>query len=81
MGSVNMAALQFGTTIFTCLILTAGNLMFASDTQRIIIMPITKMVGIIKTLADDPLEKPDPPVFDEDELQQKGINQMKTVEL
>jgi len=55
--------------------------MFASDTQRIIIMPITKMVGIIKTLADDPLEKPDPPVFDEDELHQKGINQMKTVEL
>jgi hypothetical protein len=62
-------------------ILAAGSLMFASDTQTIIIMPITKMVGIIKRLADDPLEKQDPPVFDEVELQMKGQNQMKTVEL
>ena len=63
--NVDMAGLQFGTTVFTCLILTAGSLLFGSDTQKIIITPITKMVGIIKTLADDPLEKPDPPVFDE----------------
>ena len=37
------------------------------------------MVGIIKTLADDPLTKPEPPQFEEDEGQKKG--QMKTVEL
>ena len=48
--------------------------MFASDTQSIIITPITKMVGIIKTLADEPLEKPDPPVFDENELHVKDQN-------
>lgn len=29
--------------------------MFSNDTQNIVIMPITKMVSIIKTLADDPL--------------------------
>lgn len=46
--------------------------MFANDTQFLIITPITKMVGIIKTLADDPLQKPDPPQFDEEETQQKG---------
>jgi len=28
------------------------------------------MVGIIKTLADDPLQKQDPPQFDSEELAQ-----------
>jgi len=68
------------TTIFTCIILGAGAIMFANDTQELIILPITKMVGIIKTLADDPLKKPEPPQFDDEDSQQsKG--QMKTREL
>ena len=37
------------------------------------------MVGIIKTLADNPLKKPDPPTYDEDDDLSKG--QMKTREL
>ena len=53
--------------------------MFANDTQYLIIMPITRMVGIIKTLADDPLKKADPPTFDDEDSLQKG--QMKTIEL
>ena len=53
--------LQFLTTIFTCFIMGAGAIMFANDTQSLVINPITKMVGIIKTLADDPLDKPEPP--------------------
>lgn len=53
--------------------------MFGNDTQELIIIPITKMVGIIKTLADDPLLKPEPPQFDEEDTVQKG--QMKTREL
>lgn len=63
------AMLQFFTTIFTCIILTAGSLLFQNDTQKIVIIPITKMVGIIKSLADDPLQKPEPPQFDEAESQ------------
>jgi len=35
--------------------MTAGSLMFSADTEKVIILPITKMVGIIKQLADDPL--------------------------
>ena len=66
------AILQFLTTIFTCIILGAGAILFANDTQELVIKPITKMVGIIKTLADDPLKKPDPPQFDEDEVEAKG---------
>lgn len=38
------------------------------------------MVGIIKKLADDPLQKPDAPVIDEQEQNLKG-NHMKTAEL
>lgn len=49
------ALLQFMTTMFTGLVIVAGALLFADDTQKIVIVPITKMVGIIKTLADDPL--------------------------
>lgn len=67
-----LAFLQFMTTIFTCIILGAGAIMFGNDTQALVIIPITKMVGIIKTLADDPLQKPEPPQFDEDEDLQKG---------
>jgi hypothetical protein len=40
------------------------------------------MVTIIKTLADDPLQKPDPPVFEEVDIKAKeNPNQMKTTEL
>ena len=53
------AQLQFGTTIFTCVVLTVASLTFSNDTHNIVIKPITKMVGIIKTLADDPLKKPE----------------------
>jgi hypothetical protein len=38
------------------------------------------MVGIIKKLADDPLQKPEAPVIDEQEQNLKG-NHMKTAEL
>lgn len=40
------------------------------------------MVAIIKTLADDPLKKPDPPKISEEDL--NGFNEknhMRTVEL
>jgi len=63
--SVQQAMLQFGTTIFTCIILGTGSIMFSNDTEKIIINPITKMVSIIKTLADDPLQKPEPPKLDD----------------
>jgi len=73
------AILQFGTTIFTCVVLTAASLIFVSDTQNIVITPISKMVGIIKTLADDPLQKPEPPRLEE--IEELDPDQMRTVEL
>lgn len=81
--SQESAMLQFFTTIFTCIILTTFALLFQNDTQKIVITPITKMVSIIKTLADDPLQKPEPPKIDELEqiLDKSNPNQMKTAEL
>jgi len=52
------ASLQFLTTIFTCIIMTIGSLLFSHDTDEIIIAPVARMVTIIKQLADDPLQKP-----------------------
>jgi len=64
---IDEARLGFYKTIFTCVLMTAGSLAFSSDTDSIIIAPITKMVSIIKQLADDPLQKPEPPVFHEED--------------
>lgn len=61
--------------------MTIGSIMFSSDTEKIIIVPITKMVGIIRMLADDPLLKREEPVFTHEEENSKAKNQIKTVEL
>jgi hypothetical protein len=37
----------FSTTIFTCIIMCIGSLMFSADTEKIIIAPISRMVNII----------------------------------
>lgn len=42
-------------TIFVGIILALASVTFGLDTQRIVIRPITKMVLLIKNLADDPL--------------------------
>ena len=80
-----LALLQFLTTIFTCAILMIGSALFQNDTTNIVIRPITKMVSIIKTLADDPLKKPEPPQIEEEDnsvdAPKKALNEMKTIEL
>ena len=54
--------------------MSIGSLMFSSDTEKIVIVPITKLVGIIKQLADDPLQKPEKPYFTEEEKNFKAKN-------
>lgn len=61
--------------------MSIGSIMFTNDTDHIIIAPITKMVSIIKQLADDPLQKPQPLQFTEEELNSTDPNELKTVEL
>ncbi len=55
-------------TLFTGFVMSIGSIMISSETERIVTEPITKMVNIIKLLADDPLKKPEMPVFSPEEL-------------
>mmetsp|Transcript_14387 Transcript_14387/g.13994 ORF Transcript_14387/g.13994 Transcript_14387/m.13994 type:complete len:162 (-) Transcript_14387:1213-1698(-) len=60
------AILQFSTTIFTCVVLTIASLTFNNDTQQIVIKPIKKIMEIIYNLAENPLNKPEPPKPDDE---------------
>ena len=46
---------EFFITIFTCVIMCIGSVKMTDNVDTVIILPVTKMVGIIKLLADDPL--------------------------
>ncbi len=39
------------------------------------------MVNIIKQLADDPLKKPEVPIFTDEEINRKARDKIKTIEL
>jgi hypothetical protein len=55
--SQNVALFNIYVTIFIGVILALASVTFTVDTQKIVIIPITKMILIIKSLADDPLKK------------------------
>eukprot|EP00921_Rhytidocystis_pertsovi_P022727 GHVQ01036273.1.p1 GENE.GHVQ01036273.1~~GHVQ01036273.1.p1 ORF type:complete len:826 (-),score=72.14 GHVQ01036273.1:4421-6898(-) len=52
------AYMGIATTVFVIIVLGTLISVFSSDTQRLVIAPIEKMVNIVKQLADDPLRKP-----------------------
>jgi hypothetical protein len=58
-----------------------GSVIMTDDVDTIIILPVTKLVGIIKLLADDPLQKPSEPTFTQEELDDKAKETIKTVQL
>lgn len=55
--SQQVAIFNIIVTIFIGVILAIASVTFTVDTQQIVIIPITKMILIIKSLADDPLKK------------------------
>lgn len=59
--------------------MTVGSIIMTDDVDIVIILPVTKMVGIIKLLADDPLQKPIEPIFTKEELEDKAKDTIKTV--
>ena len=58
-----------------------GSLQFTSETEKLVVVPVTNVVNIIMQLARDPLQKPETPVFTEEALNSKAKNNIKTVEL
>ena len=57
-----------------------GSVIMTDDVDTIIIEPVSKLVSIIKLLADDPLEKPTEPIFTQEELDDKAKETIKTVQ-
>ena len=65
-------------TVFVGLILALASVTFTIDTQKIVIVPITKMVLTIKSLADDPLKKPETQETSDDE-EEFGIKESNSM--
>jgi hypothetical protein len=45
-----------------------GSIILSKDTDQIVVHPISNLVSIIKFLADDPLKKPEEPIFSQADL-------------
>jgi hypothetical protein len=57
-----------------------GSIILSKDTDKIVVYPINNLVSIIKLLADDPLKKPEEPIFSATDLN-GNEDSIKTVEL
>ena len=53
------AQMSMFVTLFVGVILAAGSVLFAYDSQKIVIKPVNKMVMVVKTLAEEPLRRDD----------------------
>ena len=74
------AARDFFSILFTTILLFLAAINISSDTKRLVIRPITKMVDIIKTLADDPLKRPKKPaLLEESQVEQSSSRLENTV--
>jgi hypothetical protein len=51
--------LLLGKTVFILIILGGGALMFSADANRLVLIPIDRMVQRVKNMAENPRFKPD----------------------
>jgi len=49
------AGLSLGRTIFVCIVLTSGALMFAKDATDLALAPIEKMIENVNLIARNPI--------------------------
>lgn len=52
------AFLLMGKTLFILIVLGGGALVFSTDANRLVLIPIDRMVQRVKTMADNPRERP-----------------------
>ena len=59
--------------MFTMLLLSIAVMNFANDINKIVVLPIKKIVDLIQRLAEGPLKKPEAPKpsLDDDNMQMK----------
>jgi len=49
------AGLNIVKTVFVCIVLTLGALFFTKDANELVIIPVEKMVDIVKEIARNPI--------------------------
>ena len=52
------ALLLMGRTLFVLIVLGGGALVFSADANRLVLIPIDRMVQRVKTMADNPRDRP-----------------------
>lgn len=65
------AGLNIAKTIFVCIVLTLGALFFTRDANDLVIIPIEKMIDMVKNIARNPIaatEYKSSTVYDVEEL-------------
>ena len=67
------AGLSLGRTIFVCIVLTSGALMFAKDATDLALTPIEKMIENVNLIARNPI------LAKELKLNKDDGNQMETI--
>ena len=50
------SGLSIARTIFICFVLAGGALLFSNDTNKLVIIPIEKMIDKVTSIAKNPLE-------------------------
>lgn len=53
--AIATAGLSFGRTIFVCIVLTMGALMFSKDATDLALRPIEKMIENVNRIARNPI--------------------------
>jgi hypothetical protein len=73
--NILQAGLGIGTTIFVCIVLASGALLFSNEANTLVIMPIEKMIAKVNKIALNPLE-----AAYEEEAEALAIEKIKEVE-
>lgn len=50
------AGLGIGTTLFVCIVLASGALLFSNEANTLVIVPIEQMIGKVNRITANPLE-------------------------
>lgn len=71
------ALLSIGRTVFVCIVLTLGALMFSRDVNIIALAPLERMIHKVNKLAQDPLSSKDEKLIQDSKEEQNEIVQIE----
>ena len=76
-----IAGLSLGRTLFVCVILTLGSVLFRKDASDVIIGPLLIMIEKIRRIADNPLEaasREDKEALEKEKLEEEEKNSVSS---